>query len=545
MTDRSPSLTTLEHTREELVRVQWTQWRSFLKAHLQLLDARAVADQPASPFEHDPQSAVSREDAARAQLANLDPQRRALFEQVYEQARQKAQADAEQARAALPADARGKPLDPDTIDKEVLQDLLADAEGRGSRAPRGRVPIEPGSWWVVEAQTFLAAPKLDAYTIADPRRRSSKAGALIGSAAMLVVGVVSVLAYFFWPQATRLPTLAGQPVLAAGAPVARWPLRALELRGTGIASTTIPLDPTHTGGCTGLTGDGIAASIENGAALPLGVCVRGVDMGTVDTVVLLAQGDLPARRYGRTSAPMPDLELRVLRGVGWFGALFATEPVADYTPGDSATLDAETLLQVTAITAAGPAEDPTLPADQMRVSVVVSATATVDWAALAPTLLSARGDVLETSATEAGEDGALLRYVVPATNEPLAFVWRVNRPDGNVLRWRATVPPPPDRAGLLRASLTLIDASATASADDPSTVQLALVVRNDGRLPLTLQAADLALTRDGQPMVVSSLEGIAEPLDPGGTRTLTTTVTAPAPSRLILSLGAARRALSR
>ena len=133
MIDRSPSLTTLEHTREELVRVQWTQWRSFLKAHLQLLDVGAAADQPASPFEHDPQSAASREDAARAQLANLDPQRRALFEQVYEQARQKAQADAEQARAALPADARGKPLDPDTIDKEVLQALLADAEGRGSR----------------------------------------------------------------------------------------------------------------------------------------------------------------------------------------------------------------------------------------------------------------------------------------------------------------------------------------------------------------------------------------------------------------------------
>lgn len=545
MTDRSPSLTTLEHTREELVRVQWTQWRSFLEAHLRLLDARAVADQPANPFEHDPQNAAAREDAARTQLAALDPQRRALFEQVYEQARQKAQADAEQARAALPADARGKPLDPDTVDKEVLQALLADAEGRGSRAPRGRVPIEPGSWWVVEAQAFLAAPKLDAYTIAGPRRRGSKAGALFGSAVMLIAGVVAVLAYVFWPQAQRGPTIAGQPVLAAGVPVAPWPLRALELSGTGVPSATIALDPEHTNGCDGLPNDGEVAGVEDGAVLPLRLCVRGVALTKVDTVVLLAQGDLPARRYRRTSAPVPDLELIAPNDVGWFGALLATEPVVDHVPGDSASLDAEMSLRVTAITAAGPAEDPTLPADQMRVSVAVSATAAVDWAALAPTLLSARGDVVETSATEAGEDGALLRYVVPATSEPLAFGWRVNRPDGGVLRWRATVPSPPDRAALLRSSLTLLDASAAASLDDPATVQLTLVVRNDGRVPLTLQVADLSLTRDGQPVVLSSVEGITEALDPGGTRSLTTTVTAPVGSRLIVSLGAARHALSR
>ena len=148
MTDRSPSLITLEHTREELVRVQWTQWRSFLKAHLQLLDARAATDQPASPFEHDPHSAASREDAARAQLANLDPQRRALFEQVYEQARQKAQADAEQARAALPSDARGKPLDPDTIDKEVLQAYwpTLKAAARGRRAAGCQSSPDRGGW---------------------------------------------------------------------------------------------------------------------------------------------------------------------------------------------------------------------------------------------------------------------------------------------------------------------------------------------------------------------------------------------------------------
>ena len=284
---------------------------------------------------------------------------------------------------------------------------------------------------------------------------------------------------------------------------------------------------------------------ESGAALPLRLCVRGAALTKVDTVMLLAQGDLPARRYRRTSAPIPDLELTAPDNAGWFGALFSTEATTDQAPGDSARLDGETSLRVTAITAAGPAEDPTLPADQMRVSVAVSATATVDWAALAPTLLSARGDVVETSVTEAGEDGALLRYVVPATSEPLAFVWRVNRPDGSVMRWRATVPPPPDRAALLRASLTLLDASAAASPDGPSTVQLVLVVRNDGRVPLTLQAADLALMRDEQPVAVSSVDGIAEPLDPGGTRTLTATVTAPAPSRLILSLGAARRALSR
>jgi hypothetical protein len=545
MTDRSPSLSTLEHTREELVRAQWTQWRSFLEAHIQLLDARAAAGQPHSPFEHDPESATVREEAARTQLAALDATRRAVFEQVYEQARQAAQAEAEQARAALPADARGKPLDPDTIDRQVLQGLLADAEGSGSRAPKGRVPIEPGTWWVVEAQTFLAAPKLDAYAIAGQRRRGSKMGALIGSAAMLGVGVIAVLAYFLWPTGTPAPTTAAQPVVAAGAPVERWPLRGLELSGTRISSTTIQLDPSHRGGCAGLPPDGMVAGVESGASLPLRLCVRGLDLAKVDTVALYAQGDLPVRRYRRTSVPVPDVELHAPDGVPWFGALLATEPIADYTLGDAVSLDAETTLRVMGMTAAGPAEDPALPADQMRVSVAVSATTAVDWAARAPTLLSARGDLVETSATEASTDGAELRYVVPLTTEPLVFVWRVSRADGSAVRWRATLPPPPDRSALLWSSISVSDAHASTAPDDPMTVQLALVVRNDGRVPLTLQAADLVVTRDGQPVPLGAVDGISEPLDPGGTGTLTSTISAPAGSRLILSLGAARRALSR
>jgi hypothetical protein len=407
------------------------------------------------------------------------------------------------------------------------------------------VLIEMGKWWVVEAETFLASPKLEAYTIAGQRSRGSKVGAIIGSAAMLGVGVVAVLAYLFWPTGTPAPATPGQPILAAGTPVARWPVGVVELRGTGGPSTTIRLDPAHTTGCAGLPTEGLAAGLEQGAVLPLRLCVRGLDLTKVDMVALFAQGDLPTRRYRRTTAPVPDVELHTPNGVPWFGALLATEPIADHALGDAVSLDAETMLLVTEMMAAGPAEDSTLPADQMRVSVTVSATTAVDWAALAPTLLSARGDLVETSTTEASADGAQLRYVVPLTAEPLACVWRVTRADGSVVRWRVTLSPPSDRPALLRSSLTLLDASAFTTPDELATVQLALVVRNDGRVPLVLQAADLVVTRDGQPVALGTVDGITEPLDPGGTRTLTTTISAPTGSQLTISLGAARRALSR
>jgi hypothetical protein len=90
-------------------------------------------------------------------------------------------------------------------------------------------------------------------------------------------------------------------------------------------------------------------------------------------------------------------------------------------------------------------------------------------------------------------------------------VWQIRQSDGQIVRYRATLAPPPNRDAVLRAALR-IGAMEVASAQQ--TMQVTLTVTNAGERPLQLTAADLRWETGGQIGVVAA-PTLPAPLDPG------------------------------
>jgi hypothetical protein len=185
-------------------------------------------------------------------------------------------------------------------------------------------------------------------------------------------------------------------------------------------------------------------------------------------------------------------------------------------------------------------EDPLLPSGQAYLHVRVTASSTVDWPTLAPTLLLPSGQALLPSQTTATPDGADLIYLIPLPAEPMEVAWSLTpTPHIAIVRWRATLDVPPDRATVLGQSLAIAEATAVAGRH-PGTVQITLTLRNQGRTSLRLTPSDLTLTQGEQKLIVPDLAALRAPLAPGESRAISLDISLAIRQPLVLAAGIER-----
>jgi hypothetical protein len=163
--------------------------------------------------------------------------------------------------------------------------------------------------------------------------------------------------------------------------------------------------------------------------------------------------------------------------------------------------------------------------------------------------------------------GVELRYLVPLPEAPLAVLWSIApRADGiptlrpgappepveglvereggaQLIRWRATLDPPPARTAVLRAALA-VERVQAAPGDAPGTIALTMIVANRGTTPLQLTSADISLTQTNRPIATPDLAALRQPLTPGERRTLAFEAPLGERETLILSVGVARFAIA-
>lgn len=415
---------------QEEIAAQWRDWVAYLRAHLALLDVRAAEGRVA--FERT-ESLEEREAQARADLAAIPAGRRALFEGVREARRQMTQAGREAEQRA--EGGRGRPVDPDAIDREVLEQLLDEAEGREADDGWGYVPIGEDEWYRVDVAALEAAPNAAAYAASrseadDRQRRLRVLAALVGVAAALLV------VWLLLPKGAAPAPVAGV-ITVNGTPVPAWAPVRLMLAGASERTADLAVVRSATWPASVDVG---AAGWRAGALAPLQLCAPADALAGATAARIGSVGDVPERIYvlGAAAEASPDLVLEVCgSGADWrtrYGTLQRAERPTDLALGQPGSLDSDRQIAVERVTLVGPGEDPSVPPDQARVAVAVAAPAGLDWPALAPTLLLATGQALLPGETVTTSGGVELRYLVPLPAEPLEAAWGVTTPDGRHLR---------------------------------------------------------------------------------------------------------------
>lgn len=525
---------------QEAVYRQWRDWTSYLEAQLTLLDVRVAERQVA--FERD-ETYDTQAQAAQAALDALPPASRALFAQLHEERRQAVQAarEAEPGRARLP--------DPDEVDRQALQALRDEAEGKADANGVGVVPLREGAevvWYEVQVATMRAAPTAATYALGGEgdsmRTRAMLAGLLV------VGGALFLAVWFLWPRGGGRAAAAEPLVGANGAALAPWPLRqVLVTTDSSEAPVGLPVvtDPPPT--------DSPPAAVWNpGYLVPTQLCLPADLLAGATEIALVSGEGRPDRVYAlTTAAARPDLVLDPCGGrapsrAAMFQRLSAP---ADATLGEERALSDKTAATLAAVSLTGPGDDPTLPEGQARVTVQVRA-AIADWAAYAPTLLLADGQPRLPADAPAAQGGqTTLRYLVPLPSASLELAWSLTPPgSARTTRWRATLPAPPDRAAVVREALA---AESVVPALRDGTLTLTVTVRNRRDVPFTLQPEDLSLARgtgaETLPLTAPAPAAFAEPLAPGATRilVLTAALRGDLTDPLVLTVGTRRFRIGR
>jgi hypothetical protein len=218
-----------------------------------------------------------------------------------------------------------------------------------------------------------------------------------------------------------------------------------------------------------------------------------------------------------------------------------TEPPT-HTIGEAAALPSGNL-RLSAITLAGPGEDPTLPNDQARVTVRIQTALKLDWPLLIPTLLLPSGVAALPSDITTTANGADLIYLIAQPSEPLEVAWSLTpRADSPVLRWRTTLEVPPSRAAVLRDALEVRQVQA-APGDTPGTVVVSITVVNRSTVPLVLTGTDVTIASTTGPLATLDLAALRQPLAPQVQRTLTLRAPLGERETLTLMIGVARFAI--
>jgi hypothetical protein len=512
---------------QEQIHAQWRDWRSYLKASLLLLEAQAAASQPV--FER-AESHEQQAKQAERDLAAIPQAQRMLFDRVREERRQQLQVAAETNRSS----GRRQAVDPDAIDRQALTALLEEAEGHAEgderQASWGDVPLLVDGavqWYRVHVPTLLDVPGAAAYAAGgsdglDLRRR------IVLSIALGAGALLFLLVWFLWPHSPARPTSASEPLpVINGTRVPVWTVRSLTLASSDGAQQAIALDKPR-------------------LAVPLVICVPAAQLQSAAEARLRGDGDTPERVYTLSPASIDRADLRIepCEGISTehpalAGMLQRIEPLPLAEIGVPVALSEDTSITLQAISIVGPGQDGTLPPDSARIIIRIAAP-NLDWPTYAPTLLQADGTVVQSPEQVSIEDGIELRYLVPLPAGELELAWQLTLPQsGAVMRWRATLSPPPDRALVLRKAL---EAQRVELANaEGNSFALQLMLRNSGDGLLTLSRDDLALKRGSEVLPLPDLPELHAPLAPGEARTLTIPLPEIADGApLVLSVGSYR-----
>ncbi len=502
---------------------QWRDWHAYLEAQLKLLDAQQAEATVLPSFERHATSWEAQREHAEAALKRMPAARRAVFDRERDHRREEVQRDLEQAQRAT--DGRPAAIDADVIEREVLQGLLHEAEGRDAIAERGVVPMGDGRWYEVHVPSLLAVPQAADYSVGefdDPSRR--KHLLLIGGLLLtLVVGM-----WLTWPRARQVIMAAGGAAPTVnGAAVQPWAVREVTLIGSDGAATILSTAATTEQRWPALRKDaGPVAYWRSTAMLPLELCVPSEKLLHAATVRLRSTPILPERVYelGMAAPGRPDMLLQARgadaeKGVR-YGRLTAVAPQTMGALNQTVRLGGDRALHVREVSVVGRDQDITVPEQQVRVVVGVESPSDLDWISMAPTLTLPTGNALLPADTVPMTDGVELRYLAPAFTTPLDAAWTVaTQGDGHDRRWRLALEPPPSRLATLRQALSVTRLT-TLPSTSGSAVQLVVDLRNTGPVPLQLRPDDLVLSQGNVPLALPPIPALRAPLAPGETRTL-------------------------
>jgi hypothetical protein len=522
----------------EQIRAHVRHYLAYLDARMTLLEIDATRASVA--FER----AEGRDDeerAAQATIASLSAASKALFAAVVEQE-----------RLELQGEQHGRGVDPDEATASALRRLRDEANGIGTEGGKGLIPRgtpEAIKWYAVDVAALRAAPSAAAYAAGSTDAHTRRRVILQAGAALAVL--LLALIWLFVPKAQPRPEDTSARVATAnGSILAVWPVRALIVTATHGETLTVPISPTTTLGWPDVSPEP-RAYWHSASVWPLRLCLPPALLRSAEQVRLLGDGASPDRLYTLTPAPASSTDLILAPCAAGDDApaaraatLTATVPPTRYTLGDTVRLPVGPITPAP-ITLTGPGQDPTLPPDQARVSVRVRAPETTDWPVFAPTLVLPNGAaVLPSDSGTVGQE-AELRYLIPLPSEPLPVMWQLT-PDSTrpVIRWRATLDPPPSRAEILRAALVVEQPTATAG-EAPGTIAIAVVVGNRGATRLQLTQSDITLAVPNQPPSTPDLPTLRQPLAPGERRTLTLTAPLEGRATLTLTIGVSRFAIAR
>jgi hypothetical protein len=511
-------------THQALVAEQWRDWHMYLQSHLKLLDAQQAETSALPSFERQPTSWETQRELAEAALKRIPTARRVVFDREREHRREEVQRDLEQAQRTH-GDARPTPIDADVIDRETLQSLLQEAEGRDSQSERGLVPMGDGRWYEVHVPSLMTVPNAADYSVGEfddgsKRKRLVAVGALV---LVLVVGM-----WLTWPRGSTVTTAAPeQAPMVNGETVQPWTIRSALLVAPNGSTTTLTVTATTAG-----TWPASPATTQPVAYwrsttfMPLELCVQRPQLLATTRIRLRATAMLPERVYTlQATAPARyDLLLAACDAAGdrivRYGTLTATTPLPVEEPGRTIALPDGRSLRLRTIRVVGPGQDTTLPSQQYRVLVEVETSADLDWSSLAPTLLLASGTAVLPGETVRVRDAVELRYLVRAWDAPTEAVWMIaTEGDTHNHRWRTTLEPPPTRAAILqqRLRITTFSASAPPNGDEP---RLSIDVQNVGAEPLQLTADDLAVSQGGSLLALPPVAALRRPLAAAEKRTI-------------------------
>jgi hypothetical protein len=498
------------------VLASYRAWLAYLENQQTLLAASGDAQTNGDPFEG-MSGAQERAEAAKQRLAALPTEKRELFDAVVD-------AECQRIQRTLDAEApvRGgtvKRADPDEVARRALTRLHEEARGLHRADRRGMLPRgkpDAVTWLALDLSDLTQAPPSETdYQLAADRQRTRRS--LIVNLSLATVALLAIPAMIFLLQQPIAPTSGvGQPA-ANGALLTPWPITAVS---AGDDAWRLPVEPVDTrwpAACTSATAE--AACWEHGSFRPLQLCLPAEQMSNLPTLRVAAADGLPTRVFSLTGVNTHDADLilhpcaEMPEQPPLFGVLHTVEPWPDHALGARAPQG----FRITTMTTRGRGEDPTIAEGSLTLTVVLHDPDTSrDWSALAPTLLLADGTIASPSGTIRDGETRRIAYLIADQTEPFAVRWQVTLAD-QVVRYRATLEPPPTRDTVLRTWLRVEDLTAAPS---QQTMAVQLTLHNTAPSPLVVEPADLGFqTAAGRREIAAAT--LRQPLAPNERRVVT------------------------
>jgi hypothetical protein len=513
-------VSSIDHREETRYRqdvlVSYRAWLAYLEAQQLLLATSGEAQEGPDIFEGLGRAAEQAE-AARRRIAALPPEKRELFDAIVETDRQRIQRQLD-AEAPL----RGgtvKRADPDEVARRALTRLLEEARGLHRDDRRGMVPRgkpDAVKWLALDLSDLAQAPPSETdYELAAGRQDARRGLILNLVFAALAVAAIPVL-MFLLRQPTAQRADVGLPI-GNGAALTPWPVTGV---AAGDGAWVLPVERAPSRWPAACASEPASAACWlDGSFRPLQMCLPAERLVELATLRVEASGGLPSRVFAMQAdlngadlvvAPCADDDGSVaLLG----GRLQAVEPSPELALG----VEASAGFRVTEIATQGRGEDPSIATGLLRLSVVVHDPDTRrDWGALAPTLLLADGSTASPSGSV--QDGELRRlsYLIPDQTEPFDVRWQVTLAD-QVVRYRATLEPPPSRDRVLRTRLRVEDLAVTPS---QQTMAVRLTLHNTAATPLVVEAADFGFQTSASRRELAA-PTLRQPLAPDERRVVT------------------------